>query len=162
MEVFKYWLNDYDNGSVKELELVRKFKTHNVMIERVDLYKDFTINLLHYIYDTYLGKQYINKDSDIAGHFNWAFKRVVDEFNDEGINFYGSEELYDYFYSYYYDQFYKADKIDTLLKYEKFWLDIFNVNKDEKDRKIFDVLIEIYDLFDKSLTKNFRNQEVFA
>lgn len=157
MEVFKFWLDD----NVKELELVRKFKSHGVVKERVELYKDFTINLIHYIYDSYLGREYINKEEDIIGHFNWAYSKVLNEFEDEGIDFYGNNVLYEYFYGYFYERFYHADRIPTFSQQEKFWNNIFEMDKN-KDRKVFEVLLELYEIFDKSFVKSYIDKELCA
>jgi len=138
---------------IKELEMTRKFKSYNVIRERVDLYKDFTLNLLYYVHDTYLGKDYIRSEYDMRGHFTWCYRKVLDDFEKEGIYFHENEELYDYFYGYYEDQFYKNDKIETLSYYEKFWENIFEISKSKK-RNIFEVLLELYEIFDKSITKN--------
>ena len=71
------------SGSIKELEMMKKFKSYNIIRERVEIYKDFTINLLYYIYDTYLGKDYIKTEKDMRGHFTWCYGKVLDEFYDE-------------------------------------------------------------------------------
>lgn len=137
---------------IKELEMTRKFKSYNVVRERVELYKDFTLNLLYYIHDTYLGVDYVKTEYDMRGHFTWCYRKVLIDFEKEGIFFYENEELYDYFYGYYYDQFYKKSKIESLPYYEKFWENIFEINKTKK-RNIFEVLLELYEIFDKSITK---------
>jgi len=151
MEVFKYWLlSSVDDDEVYELEIVRKFKSHNVIKERVELYKDFTVNLLHYIYDSYLGSEFIRTEHDKRGHFTWAYGKVLDEFEDEGIDFYGNDDLFEYFYVYFKDQFYDMKKIENFNYYYKFWLDIFDLSKN-KQRKKFEVLLQIYEIFDDSL-----------
>jgi len=151
MEVFKYWLlSSIDDEEVYELEIVRKFKSHNVIKERVELYKDFTINLLHYIYDSYLGSEFIKSEQDQRGHFTWAYGKVLEEFEDEGIDFYNNDDLFEYFYVYFKDQFYDMKKIEDFTYYHKFWLDIFDLSKN-KQRKKFEVLLQIYEIFDESL-----------
>jgi len=147
------------DDNVKELEMVRKFKSYNVIKERVELYKDFTLNLLYYVFDTYLGKEYIKSEYDMRGHFTWCYRKVLNDFEKEGIYFYENEELYDYFYGYYEDQFYKNDKIEPLSHYEKFWENIFQISKSKK-RNIFEVLLELYDIFDKTITKKVENFEM--
>ena len=137
---------------IKELEMARKFKSYNVTRERVELFKDFTLNLLYYIYDTYLGSEYLKSEYDMRGHFTWCYRKVLDEFDEEGIMFHENEELYDYFYGYYVDQFYKSNKIETLSHYEKFWVNIFEIKKTKK-RNIFEVLLELYEIFDKTITQ---------
>lgn len=162
MEVFNYWLDDRNNDEkVKELELVRKFKSHGVIRERVELYKDFSINLINYIYDSYLGSDYIKTEHDIRGHFTWAYIKVLDEFYEEGIDFYDNEELYTYFYNFYRDQFYQSDEKKTLSNFEKFWNEIFEVKKN-KPRSVFEVLLEIYEIFDLSFVRaNSKEKVVF-
>jgi hypothetical protein len=142
---------------LKEFEMVKKFKSHNIIKERVELYKDFTINLLNYINDTYLGKEYIKTPHDIEGHFNWCYGKVLSEFDDEEISFYGNDELYDYFYGYFLDQFYQADHPEPLSHYEKFWENIFELRKN-KNRKVFEVLLEVYEIFDKSINDKEMNE----
>lgn len=160
MDVFKNWLYDStDDDEVYELEIVRKFKSHNVIKERVELYKDFTINLLHYIYDTYLGSEYIRSNKDRRGHFAWAYGKVLAEFEDEGIDFYGNDDLFEYFFIYFSDQFYEMKEIQPLSYYIRFWNDIFDLSKN-KQRKKFDVLLEIYEIFDQSLEMKKINTEV--
>lgn len=145
-----YVKNILTDEKVKEFEMVKKFKSHNIIKERVELYKDFTINLLYYINDTYLGKEYINTERDIEGHFNWCFGKVLSEFDEEEISFYGNDELYEYFLGYFLDQFYITKQPEALSHYEKFWENIFELRRN-KNRKVFEVLLEIYEIFDKSI-----------
>jgi hypothetical protein len=153
-------MNDFDfypsiygvDDEMKEYEMNKRFKTYNVIKERVELYKDFTLNLLYYIYDTYLGKDYVKTELDIRGHFTWCYRKVLIDFEQEGLFFYENEELYDYFYGYYLDQFYLHDKIQPISHYEKFWENIFEINKTKK-RNIFEVLLELYEIFDKTINK---------
>ena len=150
MEVFKHWLYDStDDEQLNEYDIVRKFKSHNVIKERVELYKDFTINLLHYIYDTYLGSEFIKTETDQRGHFAWAYGKVLDEFNSQNISFYGNDELFDYFFLYFKDQFYDMNELQPINYYIRFWKSIFNLNKN-KVRKI-EALLEIYEIFDITL-----------
>ena len=148
----EYVKNLLIDEKVKELEMVKKFKSHNIIKERVELYKDFTINLLHYIHDTYLGKEYIKTPHDIEGHFNWCYGKVLSEFDEEEISFYGNDELYDYFYGYFLDQYYETDNPEQISHYEKFWENIFELRKN-KNRKVFEVLLEIYEIFDNSINQ---------
>lgn len=150
-----------EENLIKEFEIVKKIKSQNILKERVDLYGDFSINLLHHIFDTYLGKDYINTKYDIIGHYNWCFGKVLEEFYDQEIDFYGNDELYNYFLGYYYDQFYRLNKPQTINHYKKLWNDIFSHNKSNKSKNKLDVLIELYQIFDKSLHKKHIEEEVF-
>ena len=153
MKNFEFFPSIYGmDENIKELEMVRKFKSYNVVRERVELYKDFTLNLLYYVHTTYFGKDYIKSEYDMRGHFTWCYRKVLEDFEKEGIYFHENEELYDYFYGYYEDQFYKTEKIEPIPHYEKFWENIFEIKKTKK-RNIFEVLLELYEIFDQTITK---------
>jgi hypothetical protein len=147
-----------DNDILNEYEIVKEFKTHNILKERIDIYRDFTINLLYYIFDSYLGKKYIFKDTDVIGHFNWCFTKVLDEFYEEDLDFYNNKKIYEYFYNFYADQFYFSETNKTLNYFLNFWDDIFNYKKDKK-QKYFEVLVEMYDIFNSSIEAKERKLE---
>ena len=148
-----------DDDILNDYEIVREFKRHNILKERIEIYRDFTINLLYYIFDTYLGKEYIHKDSDVIGHFNWCYTKVLDEFIEEEIDFYNNKNIYDYFFNFYYDQLYSADNPKPLNYFILLWDEIFNYKKDKK-KKHFDVLLEIYNVFNPSIEKIKGNLEL--
>ena len=142
---------DYDDEVIKDYEILKKFKSYNILKERIDLYQEFTINLLYKIYDTYLGIEYINTKKDAIGHYNWCYGKILGEFDEQEINFYGNDELYNYFLNYYIDQFYKKEQQITIVQHRKNWSDIFNHKKSNKNKNEFNVLIELYKIFDNSL-----------
>jgi len=160
MERIQLEENYNDNNSLREYEVLKKFKSHNILKERVDLYKDFAINLLHKIYETYLGKNYIKSKFDIEGHYNWCFGKVLEEFDDQEIDFYGNDSLYNYFLAYYYDQFYNREKPHPMSHHKRMWLNIFNYKKQNKIKEEFELLVELYQIFDKSLDKKYLPVEV--
>lgn len=123
-----------------------------IIRDRVEVYKDFTLNLLFYIVKYYLDKETLKEDDDIKGHFNWCFNKVCDEFKLEGIDFSTNEVLRDYFFMYYYHQLYKSEgkEIQPFEYYEKFWKNIFEFDK-QRNKSIINVLIEVYHIFDKSI-----------
>ena len=126
-----------------------------IIKDRAEIYKDFTLNLLYYIFDYYLDNKTLSQDNDIYNHFSWCFQKVCDEFKKENINFNNNDDLKEYFYTYYYTQFYKANiNIDTnsniISQYEKFWKNIFDIEK-QKNKNIINILIELYNVFDKSI-----------
>ena len=132
---------------------MKKMRSYNVKRERIETNKDFTINLLNTIYDTYLGSDYIKTKIDIEGHFNWCFGKVLENFFKEEIDYYENSELYNYFFSYFYDQFYIVKRVRPLSSYERFWSNVFNYKKNEDNSKIYEVLSELNTIFDKSYTK---------
>ena len=132
-------------------------KKYVIIRDRVEIYKDFTLNLLYYIVDYYLDDKTLSDDVDIKNHFNFCFNKVCDEFNKEGIDFSKNEVLREYFYQFYYLQFYKINKDSnsqdiTITHFIKFWKNVFNFEK-QKNQTILSTLIEIYTVFDTSMNK---------
>lgn len=127
-----------------------------IVKDRVEIYKDFAMNLLYYINHYYIDYESIHEDVDIRNHYVWCFNKVCDEFKKEEIDFSTNEELKEYFYAYYYHQFYRAKgnkNQDTSLQYyERFWKNIFEIDK-QKNKNIINILIEIYNIYDKSINQ---------
>jgi len=127
-----------------------------IVKDRVEIYKDFALNLLFYIDHYYIDYESLNSDEDISNHFSWCYNKVCDEFLLEGLDFRKNKELKAYFRTYYYHQYYKAKgnrNQDTSLPYfEKFWRAIFEIDK-QKNKNIINILIEIYNIYDKSINQ---------
>jgi hypothetical protein len=121
-----------------------------IVRDRVEIYKDFAINLLNYIYSYYIDKETLSNDTDIKNHFNWCFNKTCDEFIEENINFKDNNELRKYYYAYYYHQFYKIPEINKLVFYENFWRNIFEIDL-QKNKNTLNLLLEIYIIYDKSI-----------
>lgn len=127
-----------------------------IIKDRVEIYKDFTMNLLYYIDHYYIDWESLSDSKDMYNHYNWCFNKVCDEFLLEGINFKDNDELRGYFYSYFYNQFYKLkgnSSADTsLANYEKFWKPIFETEK-QKNKNYINILKEMYSIFDISINQ---------
>ena len=83
-----------------------------IIKDRVEIYRDFTINLVNYIIDYYLDKETLGNDEDIKNHYNWCYNKVCEEFEKEGLAFRHNEQLRQYFYEFFYYQFYKISPYD--------------------------------------------------
>jgi len=129
-------------------------KSYNIVKDRVEIYKDFTMNLLYYIHYYYIDRETLSEDQDIYNHYSWCFKKVCDEFLEENLDFIKNDELKDYYYKYYYHQFYTADNnMDiSLAHFEKFWKNIFEIDK-QKNKNLINILIEVYNIYDKSINQ---------
>jgi len=124
---------------------------YKIIGDRVDFYRDFTMNLLSYIYDYYLDKQTLSLDEDIYNHFMFCYRKVCAEFLDEEIDFTENKVLIEYFYSYYYHHFYRSEKDVPQSYFIKFWSSILEVDK-PKNRNTLKILSELYSIFDQSIT----------
>lgn len=140
----KEYLNDY--------QTMKQLKANNVIKDRVEFYRDFVINLIHYIHTTYLGKEFIKTEEDVKGHFNWAFNKVLSDFEKEGIIFKDTKNLREYFFDYFNTRFYSVETIPTLKMFTAFWDDIFTL-KPNKEKTVLNALIEIYKLFDEAFNQ---------
>ncbi|MFA5366391.1 MAG: hypothetical protein WC333_00510 [Dehalococcoidia bacterium] len=131
-------------------------KKYIIVKDRVEIYKDFTLNLLYYIDAYYLDRETLKVNEDIYNHYSWCYNKVCEEFLKENIDFRNNKELKEYYYSYYYHQYYKikgdSNKDTSLAYYEKFWRNIFEIDK-QKNKNIINILIEIYTIYDKSINQ---------
>jgi len=141
--------NIHNKGYISEYQLLKEIKANNVILERLYLYEDFTINLIYYIQTSYLGKEYIYKTEDIEGHFNWAFNKVLNEFNEENISFENNNELKTYFFNYFVKELYFSDKEVSLRSMLKYWNKFFQLSKN-KNANDFKNLLVLYQIFDES------------
>ena len=124
---------------------------HKIISDRVEIYRDFTMNLLSFIYDYYLDKETLALDEDIRNHFMFCYRKVCGEFLEEEIDFTDNEELIEYFYVYYYHHFYKSENDVKQAFFSKFWSSLLEVDK-PKNRNTLKLLSELYSIFDKSIT----------
>ena len=125
-----------------------------IVKDRVEIYRDFALNLLYYIHNYYIDRESLSADVDIRNHYSWCFKKVCEEFKEEELDFTENKELKEYFYLYYYNQFYKAtgNQDTSIGYYERFWRNIFEIDK-QKNKNIINILIEIYSIYDKSINQ---------
>lgn len=121
-----------------------------IIKDRVELYKDFTYNLLSYIFEYYLDKETLSLDEDIKNHFMFCYNKVCDEFLKEEISFSGNKELIEYYYTYYYHHFYKTEEEIKKDYFIRFWNSIFEIDRPQ-NKNMIKVLVELYSIFDKSI-----------
>lgn len=141
---------EYISKPMERSDILLYFKIHNVKIEKLNLYVDFTETLYHYVTTTYMGDD-ITDDMDKIKHFNWCWSKTINGFKKEKIYF-NDDELYMYFLSFYEESFYKEnDKSEkNITKLKQYWGKIFNFYM-VKTKSELDTLIELYKIFDKSL-----------
>jgi hypothetical protein len=145
--------NDNED-ELNEYQILRKINNHNVMKDRAKIYKDFCMALLYYVNDTYLGSDYISSKKDIVGHFNWCYFETLKLFFEEEIDFYSNEELHDYFLRFYMIEFYEKEGKGAKTKIQNIFNEIFDLSKTKKSKN-FNVMLEIYSIFDESIKSKF-------
>jgi hypothetical protein len=129
------------------------YSTNNVKFDRVNLYLDFVLSLLHIVFDTYLGDDITNNKQQMK-HFDWCWEKNINNFKKESIAFENNPELKNYFKEFMLEVFYNLDGKDNNPYVQNniinLWTHILNYNG-IKSRADVDSFIEIYNIFDKSL-----------
>jgi hypothetical protein len=128
------------------------YRTHNIIREKSELYYDFLSSLLNIIDETYLGVDIIKSDEDMVSHFNWCFKKVISNFEQERIYFNTNDEHYDYLWIFFYKAYYTCtaeNKTEILSEYFKV---IFNFNRIKTPSEL-ESFTDLYKIFEQNLKK---------
>lgn len=144
----------YINNPMNKESIEILYEANNIKFEKCDLYGDFVQTLLMLIFNTYMGDEYTNLENQIK-HFEWCWDKTIKNFEEEGI-FFNNIKLYNYFLEFVFEVFYSNTDKENYEDNEKgilrIWNEIFSFNSIKTNSDI-DTLIEIYQIFDKSLKK---------
>lgn len=141
----------YINNPITKEDMMLFYKENNIKYEKCELYGDFALSLIMTIFDTYMGDDVTSLDDQFK-HFEWAWQKTILNFVEEGLDFEGNL-LYEYFLEFMLEVYYpivNKNEITIDKKISKLWLDIFDYHRIKTNSDI-DALIEIYDIFEKSL-----------
>jgi len=134
------------------------FRVNNILPEKMELFMDFCHSLNMLIFETYLGEDKNRNetkisvtDDDKIKHFEWCFKKTIENFIREGIRFNKKGEHYEYFKTFFIDVFYnqKEEKIKQLIK--SFFLELFDMNT-PFSKSDLDIVSLIYKNLDKNMS----------
>lgn len=133
------------------------FRSNNIISEKMELYYDFSYSLYLLIKSTYLGsKNEKNEtlvkmtDDDDINHFNWCWKKTVENFKKESIIFRIDGDHYKYFFTLFDEIFYKQEKEQIRESIDVFFNDLFN--KDKPFTQVdLDLIYNIYKSLDNNL-----------
>ena len=135
-------------------DIIIWFNIHNMTYEKIELYGDVFKSLNHIILDTYLGDDVSEtkismSEDDKNSHFDWCWKKMIDNFRKENIIIKYDGEHKEYFKSFYMDTFYnqKDGKIKNSIP--KFLSEIFDVGL-TYSKSDLDLLTELYKLIEKN------------
>ena len=142
----------YIHNPVSKESIAVIYASNNIKYDKCELYSDFVQSLLMLAFDTYMGDDVMSVEDQIK-HFKWCWEKIIDNFKEEGIYF-KSIKLYNYFLEFMLEVFYTYDgkKLNDYTDNGilKIWNDIFTYDKPKTQADI-DTLIEIYNIFEKSL-----------
>jgi len=132
---------------------------NNIIPEKVELYSDFTSSLYKLILNTYLGEEDNSKESNIklteednTKHFDWCWKKTIENFNKENVKFYSKGEHYDHFKSFFDEVYYNQKEQKVKDQIGVFFEDLFDLKKPFTKSDI-DMLTDLYKSLDKNLKK---------
>jgi hypothetical protein len=135
-------------------EVVLWFNVHNMTYEKIELYGDVFKSLNQIIVDTYLGDdisvtKIVLSDEDKTSHFEWCWKKMIDDFRRENILIKYDGEHKEYFKSFYMDTFYNQKEDSVRQSIPKFLREIFDVGN-MYSKSDLDLLTELYKLIEKN------------
>jgi hypothetical protein len=133
------------------------FRVNNIIPEKMELYYDLSYSLYLLIKKTYLGDNQENNetkvemsDDDNTKHFDWCWKKTIENFKKENIIFRNEGEHYDYFFSLFGELYYKQNKEVIRNSIDIFFNDLFNREKPFTQVDL-DLIYNIYKTLDKNL-----------
>lgn len=123
----------------------------------MELYYDLSYSLFLLIKTTYLGDEsevgettVKMNDVDNKKHFNWCWKKIIDNFERESISFDTEGDHYDYFFTLFNEIYYRQSKEAIRNSIDVFFNDLFNREKAFTQVDL-DLIFNIYKTLDKNL-----------
>ena len=139
-------------------EVVVWFNMHNMVYEKIELYGDIFKSLNYIIVDTYMGDStkesfetkisLTNEDNNL--HFEWCWKKMINNFYLENVVIEISGEHKDYLKSFYMDTFYNQTDKSVKDSIPNFLNEIFNIFK-PFSKSDLDMITELYKLMEKNV-----------
>ncbi len=153
MENFFKWMSK----PIPQDEVIVWFSVNNIIPEKVELYGDIFKGLFHIMADTYLGNEESEtkiklSQEDKENHFEWCWKKLLDNFKKENIKIKHGGTHKDYFWEFFKDTYYNQLDENVRKTIPQFLDDLFDLKK-PFTKSDLDILTEIY----KSLEKNIEN-----
>jgi hypothetical protein len=151
MENFFNWMSK----PVPKEEVDIWFNVHNIINEKIDLYGDIFKSLNLIISDTYFGEESVEtritlSDEDNLKHFDWCWKKLVEDFSKENIFIRSEGKHKDYFESFFLDTFYNQKEKNLKNAIPNFLLEVFDLDK-PFSKSDLDILTELYKLLEKNI-----------
>ena len=154
MENFYSWMMKPVNHDDVEVW----FNVNNMIYEKRQLFSDFTFSLYYLISFTYLGDDLDNtsetklvlSQEDKLKHFDWCWKKTLDNFSKESIRFNVKGEHREYYEKFFMDLFYNAENKTISENIVKFFQELFDEEK-MFTKSDLDMLTEIYKLLNKNI-----------
>lgn len=137
------------------------YLANNITPELTELFRDFCISFLQLLEETYLGDDDHDKKETKVGmskeqkkqHFDWCWKKTVDNFKKEEIFFNFSTDDSTFFENFFYDVFYGQYMTEYKKSVSSFFEQIFDY-KYQKTKSDIEIFTDLYKLLERSLKMN--------
>lgn len=126
------------------------YKAYNIVREKTELFHDFVISLYDAIDETYLGPDVITTEVEQKQHFEWCWKKVINNFEKESIYFKETGQHYSYMWNFFNEAYYMND--NTQNRIQEYFRRLFQFDY-KKTRSELDMLTEIYKILDSCIKK---------
>jgi len=149
----------YISKPVDKEEVQTWIERNDICYQKFDLYHDFVNSLISLIYNTYLGDNVSNStninftDEDNSNHFEWCWKKTVNNFKKEDVNFEMYGDHFDFFKGFIMETFYNQKLNEVKFSLDRFFNEIFNLNS-MYTMSDLDLLRTIYKSLDRNLSNN--------
>lgn len=147
----------YISKPVEDDEFQFWVDSNNICFLKLDLYRDFIMSLVNLVSSTYLGDDTDFEtlirlsDEQNTEHFNWCWKKTIENFRKENIHFEPDGEHYEFLKSFLDETFYNQKIKEIKESVVKFFEEVFNTET-MFTKSDLDLVATIY----KSLEKNMR------
>jgi hypothetical protein len=141
----------YVTAPVNQDDLNIWVKANNINTEKLELFFDYLNGLYSTVIETYLGDDVIKEDKERKEHFDWCWKNLVKNFEEENIRFKYYGHHYEYFWNFFYESFYINKKEENKEKISEFLFKLFSLHL-HKTKSELDMLSEIYFILEDNLT----------
>ena len=151
MENFFNWMSK----PIPKEDVIVWLSVHNMNYEKIELFGDFFKSLNKIISETYLGDgvsetKISMSDIDKVSHFDWCWKKLLDDFKKENFSVKYTGQHYDYLKAFFLDTFYDPKDKNLKVAIEEFIDAIFNMNMPFAKSDL-DLLTEFYQLIEKNI-----------
>lgn len=151
MENFFNWMTKL----VPPEEVSIWFNVHNMNFEKIELVGDFFESLNQTIVDTYLGDdnpetKILLIQEDKESHFEWCWKKILDDFKKENIHIKHGGDHKKYFKDFFMETFYNQSEINVKKSIPNFIKDVFDLEK-PFTKSDLDILTELYKIMEKNI-----------
>jgi hypothetical protein len=128
------------------------YKAYNITREKIDLFRDFILSLYDLIEETYLGPDILFEDIEQMNHFNWCWRKTIENFQKENIPFKETGAHRNYFWAFFHEAFYQNEVEGKTNRIRDYYNKLFSFNY-KKSRSELDLLTEVYKTMESNIKK---------